>query len=133
MRSSKRSAFLAILAEHRVIGPVERPAGNFRIACHGCDWRECTDYRHQAVAEGDGHIVDLLLDAVEVEPAAPLADVVPGSGPITAVDLRRAIEAQCEVENGSVAGYATVEGVLDLIELANTLNYTTIKARTNIR
>lgn len=130
MRSSKRSAFLAILAEHKVIGPVEQPTGNFRMACQGCDWRECTDYQHQAVAEGDGHIVDLLLDADDAEP--PLADVAPASGPITAPELRRAIEAQCEVENGSVAGYTTVDGVLDLIELANTLNYM-IKAQTSIR
>lgn len=132
MRSSKRSAFLAILAEHKIIGPVERSDGNFRVACQGCDWHEHTDHQHQAAAEGDEHIVDLLLDAAGVEPAAPLADVVPASGPITAVDLRRAIEAQCEVAAGSVAGYVTVDSVVDLVELASTLNYL-IRARTSVR
>lgn len=42
---------------------------------------------------------------------------------ITAAELRHAIEAQCEVENGSVAGYITVKGVLDLHELAGVVNY----------
>lgn len=41
---------------------------------------------------------------------------------ITAPLLREAIEAQCEVEDGSVAGYITVVGVLDLVELADVLN-----------
>ena len=44
---------------------------------------------------------------------------------ITAAELRHAIEAQCEVEDGSVAGYITVKGVLDLTELAGVINYLT--------
>ncbi|WP_139360979.1 hypothetical protein [Mycobacterium sp. D16R24] len=42
---------------------------------------------------------------------------------ITAPDIRRAIEDQCTVQDGSVAGYVSIEGVLDLVELANSLNY----------
>ncbi|MUM03388.1 hypothetical protein B5P44_00950 [Mycobacterium sp. CBMA 213] len=127
-----RSAFLEILANHKVVGPVERPFGYFRMVCLGCDWRECTDHRHQAMTEGDGHLADLLVDTVEVKSAAPLADAAPASGPITALELRRAIETQCEVGEGSVAGYVTVDGVLDLIELANTLNHM-IRAGASIR
>ncbi|OKH80164.1 hypothetical protein EB73_33930 [Mycobacterium sp. SWH-M3] len=132
VRSSKRSAFLAILVEHKVIGPVEGSVGTFRVACQGCDWHECTDHQHQAIAEGDEHIVDLLLDAAGMQPVDRLADVVPASGPVTAVDLRRAIEAQCEVADGSVAGYVTVDSVLDLVDLASTLNYL-IRARASVR
>lgn len=48
---------------------------------------------------------------------------------ITAPDIRRAIEDQCTVEDGSVAGYVSIEGVLDLVELANSLNYSIKKPR----
>lgn len=63
--TSLRAAFSAILTEHRVLGPVERPFGNFHVGCQGCDWRESTDYRHQAAQEGDRHIVDLLVAEVK--------------------------------------------------------------------
>lgn len=42
------------------------------------------------------------------------------------------IEAQCEVADGSVAGYVTVDSVLDLVDLASTLNYL-IRARASVR
>ena len=44
---------------------------------------------------------------------------------VTAAELRHAIEAQCEVDDGSVAGYITVKGVLDLAELAGVINHLT--------
>ena len=56
-------------------------------------------------------------------PEAPLADAVAATGVITATELRRLLVAQCDVTDGSVAGYVTVSGVVDLIELADALNY----------
>ncbi|MBU8839110.1 hypothetical protein [Mycolicibacterium goodii] len=74
------------------------------------------------------------MNVIEGQPIkAPSKQISPRqSGPfmsgddvITAAELRNAIEAQCEVEDGSVAGYITVKGVLDLTELAGVINYLT--------
>ncbi|OHU76060.1 hypothetical protein BKG84_24500 [Mycobacteroides chelonae] len=57
-------------------------------------------------------------NSAQLRPGGVISDPM-----VTAADLRRAIEAQCPVEDGSVAGYVTVKDVLDLVELANALNY----------
>lgn len=70
-----RSAFSSILLEHRVIGPVELPFGNFRVACQGCDWRERADFRNQALGVAEGHIVDLLVERAVAEMSGKLANM----------------------------------------------------------
>lgn len=61
----------------------------------------------------------------KLNPTRQSGPVTSSDDVITAAELRNAIEAQCEVEDGSVAGHITVKGVLDLTELAGVINYLT--------
>lgn len=55
------AALAAIQRPHTALGPVETTFGTYRIRCQGCDFRETTDWSHQAENAHAEHVAALLV------------------------------------------------------------------------
>ena len=59
MSSDLAAALAAIQRPHTALGPVETTFGTYRIRCQGCDFRETTDWSHQAENAHAAHVAAL--------------------------------------------------------------------------